>query len=54
MFPETDIRSELVSLEVADWPADPWALGAVSVEPVGGAHFRADLGYPHAATLLGR
>jgi monoamine oxidase len=46
MFPETDIRSELVSLEVADWPADPWALGAVSVEPVGGAHFRADLAAP--------
>ena len=35
MFPETDVRSELVGLEVADWPADPWARGAVSVEPVG-------------------
>jgi monoamine oxidase len=46
MFPETDVRSELVSLEVADWPADPWARGAVSVEPVGGAHFRADLAAP--------
>jgi monoamine oxidase len=46
MFPETDVRSELLSLEVADWPADPWARGAVSVEPVGGAHFRADLAAP--------
>ena len=46
MFPETAVRSELVSLEVADWPADPWARGAVSVEPVGGAHFRADLAAP--------
>ena len=46
MFPETDVRSELASLEVADWPADPWARGAVSVEPVGGAHFRADLAAP--------
>jgi monoamine oxidase len=46
MFPETDVRSELVSLEVADWSADPWARGAVSVEPVGGGHFRADLAAP--------
>ena len=46
MFPETDVRSELLSLEVADWPADPWARGAVSVEPVGGAHLRADLAAP--------
>jgi monoamine oxidase len=46
MFPETDVPSELVRLEVADWPADPWARGAVSVEPVGGAHCRADLAAP--------
>ena len=46
MFPEGDVRAALVSLEVADWPADPWARGAVSVEPVGGAHFRADLAAP--------
>jgi monoamine oxidase len=46
MFPETDVPSELVSLEVADWPADPWARGAVSVEPVGGALLRADLAAP--------
>ena len=38
--------AELVRLEVADWPADPWARGAVSVEPVGGAHLRADLALP--------
>jgi monoamine oxidase len=48
MFPETDVAAELVGLEVADWPADPWARGAVSVEPVGGAHFRADLAVPTA------
>ena len=48
MFPETDVRAELVNLEVADWPADPWARGAVSVEPVGGASFRADLALPTA------
>jgi monoamine oxidase len=48
MFPETDVGSELVRLEVADWPADPWARGAVSVEPVGGASFRADLALPTA------
>jgi monoamine oxidase len=46
MFPETDIGAELVRLEVADWPADPWARGAVAVEPVGGAHFRGDLALP--------
>jgi monoamine oxidase len=46
MFPETDVHAELVSLEVADWPADPWARGAVSVEPVGGAHLRGDLALP--------
>jgi monoamine oxidase len=46
MFPETDVPSELVRLEVADWPADPWARGAVSVEPVGGAHYRRDLAEP--------
>ena len=46
MFPETDVGAELVRLEVADWPADPWARGAVSVEPVGGAHLRAELALP--------
>jgi monoamine oxidase len=46
MFPETNIGAELVKLEVADWPADPWARGAVSVEPVGGAHLRGDLALP--------
>jgi monoamine oxidase len=48
MFPETDVAAELVRLEVADWPADPWARGAVGVEPVGGAHLRADLALPTA------
>lgn len=46
MFPEADVRAELVGLEIADWPADPWARGAVSVEPVGGAHLRHDLASP--------
>ena len=46
MFPETDVGGEVVRLEVADWPADPWARGAVSVEPVGGAHLRGDLALP--------
>jgi monoamine oxidase len=46
MFPEVDIRAELVHLEVADWAADPWARCAVSVEPVGGSHLRADLARP--------
>jgi monoamine oxidase len=44
MFPEVDVRAELVRLEIADWAADPWARCAVSVEPVGGAHLRAELG----------
>jgi monoamine oxidase len=48
MFPETDVAAELVRLEVADWPADPWARGAVGVEPVGGVHLRADLALPTA------
>jgi monoamine oxidase len=44
MFPEVDIRAELVRLEIADWTADPWARCALSVEVVGGAHVRAELG----------
>jgi monoamine oxidase len=48
MFPEIGMRAELVRLEVADWAADPWARGAVSVEPVGGAHLRGDLARPSA------
>jgi monoamine oxidase len=46
MFPEIDVRAELVRLDIADWPADPWARCAVSVEPVGGSHLRAALARP--------
>jgi monoamine oxidase len=46
MFPEVDVPAELVHLEIADWPADPWARVAVSVEPVGGARLRHDLAAP--------
>ena len=46
MFPDVDIEAELVSLQVADWTADPWARGAVSVAPVGCFDLRADLAAP--------
>jgi monoamine oxidase len=43
---DTNVDAELVGLEVADWSADPWARGAVSVQPVGGTSFRGDLALP--------
>jgi len=46
MFPDVDLESELVSLDIVDWPADPWARGGYSVAPVGAYHLRADLGAP--------
>ena len=46
MFPEVDLESELVSLNMADWTADPWARGALSVGPVGHFGLRADLAAP--------
>ena len=46
MFPDVDSESELVSLEVVDWAADPWARGGVSVVPVGRYQARADLAAP--------
>ena len=46
MFPDVDIETELVSLEVADWPAEPWTRGAVSTVPTGRYQARADLAAP--------
>ena len=46
MFPEVDLESELVGIEVADWLADPWSRGGAAEVPVGGFHFRADLAAP--------
>ena len=46
MFPGVDIEAELVSLEVVDWPADPWTRGGVSVVPKGQYQARADLAVP--------
>ena len=46
MFPGVDIESELVSLEVVDWPADPWTMGGVSTVPKGRYQARADLAAP--------
>ena len=46
MFPEVDLESELVSLEVADWASEPWTRGGISVVPVGGYNMRADLAAP--------
>ena len=46
MFPDVDIESELVNLEIVDWPADPWSRGAVSVVPKGRYQARADLAAP--------
>src|SRR5262249_57673414 len=43
---EGEVGGEVVGVEGAEWPADPGARGAVSVEPVGGAHLRADLAVP--------
>jgi monoamine oxidase len=46
MFPDTNIESELVSLEVWDWTADPYARGSLSVAQVGGHRLRDELGWP--------
>ena len=46
MFPEVDLDSELVSLDVADWASEPWTRGGISVVPVGGYQLRADLAAP--------
>lgn len=46
MFPELDLESHLVSLEVADWASEPWTRGGISVVPVGGYPLRADLAAP--------
>ncbi|MFQ5933287.1 MAG: flavin monoamine oxidase family protein [Dehalococcoidia bacterium] len=46
MFPEVDLEAELVSLDIVDWAADPWARGGVSVGPVGGKGLRGDLAAP--------
>ena len=46
MFPEVDLDSELVDIEVTDWPSDPWTMGGISVVPVGKYHVRADLAAP--------
>ena len=46
MFPRVDLESELVSLDIADWPSDPWAMGAQSAVPIGCYHMRADLATP--------
>ena len=46
MFPRVDLESELVRLDVADWPSDPWAMGAQSAVPVGCYQMRPDLATP--------
>jgi monoamine oxidase len=46
MFPGVDLEEELVSLDIVDWAADPWALGGVSVGTVGRGGLRADLASP--------
>ena len=46
MFPEVDIESRLVSLNIVDWASDPWTMGGISVVPVGGYQLRADLTAP--------
>jgi monoamine oxidase len=46
LFPDVDVRSELVEFIVSDWPADPWARGTTSIAPVGSYHLRRQLGAP--------
>ena len=46
MFPDVNIEEELVSLQVVDWPAEPWTRGGVSVVPKGRYQARADLAAP--------
>ena len=46
MFVGVDLEEELVSLDIVDWAADPWALGGVSVGTVGGEGLRGDLAAP--------
>jgi len=46
MFPEADVESELVDIEVVDWTADAHARGSLSVAPVGGQRLREDLAAP--------
>ena len=46
MFPDVDLESELVSVVVSDWAAEPWTRGGISVVPVGHYHVRADLAAP--------
>ena len=40
MFPDVEIEAEIVSLEVWDWTADPYAGGSLSVAQVGGQALR--------------
>lgn len=46
MFPEVDVESEIVSFEVWDWTADPYAYGSLSVAQVGGHRLREGLAWP--------
>ena len=46
MFPEVDLESELVSIDVADWASEPWTRGGISVVPRGRYQARADLAAP--------
>ncbi len=46
MFPDIDIEAELLSLEVWDWTAEPYACGSLSVAQVGGHRLREELAWP--------
>ena len=46
MFPEVDLESELVGLDVADWASEPRTRGGISVVPRGRYQVRADLAAP--------
>jgi hypothetical protein len=46
MFPDVDLESELVNLDVADWASDPWTMGGISEVTAGHYQARAHLAAP--------
>lgn len=52
LFPESDVRSELLDAHFHDWQRDPFARGAYSYLRVGGGDARATLGLPVESALF--
>ena len=46
LFPNVDLKSDLVSLEFGDWGSDPWTMGCQTSVPEGRYYAGADLAAP--------